>query len=213
MAIIGVDEAGKGPVLGSMFAAAIRTPSRDTLPDGITDSKQLTAARREELASAMRVTTHIDIAVAEIPPHRIDQPTTDMNTLTVAAHAEAIAAVADPPVHVITDASDVDADRFARRIHTRVPAVDVTATHKADTTEPVVAAASIIAKVERDAHVAQLAERYGDIGSGYPSDPTTRAFLVDYAAQHGTIPPCARRSWATSTDLIAAVEQSTLHEF
>ena len=92
----GVDEAGKGPALGSMFAAAVHLTEPDDLPDGIRDSKRLTPERREELATILRDDDRIAIGVAEITPARIDDPATDMNSLAVTAHAEAIeAAVAD----------------------------------------------------------------------------------------------------------------------
>lgn len=213
MGLVGVDEAGKGPVLGSMFAAAVRTPEREILPAGIQDSKALSPTRREELADALRADPRIQITTTEITPRLIDDPGTDMNTLTVEAHAEVIEALADESVHVTADASDVDADRFARRIQRRIPGVAIDAIHEADTYDIVVGAASIVAKVERDAHIERLSERYGDIGSGYPNDPTTRAFLERYGAENGTLPPCARSTWATSNDLLEALEQSALDEF
>ena len=75
------------------------------------------------------------------------------------------------------------------------------------------AAASVVAKVERDAAVADIAAEYGDVGSGYPSDPTTRAFLRRYVDEHGRLPECARESWQTSRDVLAAAEQSALDSF
>ncbi len=94
----------------------------------------------------------------------------------------------------------------------------MTAEHGADESHPVVAAASVVAKVERDRVVAALDEEYRSrgydgIGSGYPSDPTTRAFLREYVAREGDLPACARRSWSTCDDLLAANEQSALDEF
>ncbi|ELY77406.1 ribonuclease HII, partial [Natrinema gari JCM 14663] len=86
----GVDEAGKGPALGSMFAAAVHLEDPVALPDGIRDSKRLTPDRREELAATLRADDRIAIGVAEITPVRIDDPGTDMNSLTVEAHATAI---------------------------------------------------------------------------------------------------------------------------
>ena len=68
----GVDEAGKGPVLGSMFAAAVRADPA-VLPAGIDDSKNLSVARREELASALRADDRVTVGVAEIPPARYAQ--------------------------------------------------------------------------------------------------------------------------------------------
>jgi len=51
------------------------------------------------------------------------------------------------------------------------------------------------------------------VGSGYPSDPTTRAFLAGYVEEHGELPDCARTSWSTCDDVLAAARQSTLGEF
>jgi ribonuclease HII len=210
---IGVDEAGKGPVLGPMVAAAVRAPVR-ALPAGVADSKRLTADRREALAERLRAAEGVEVGVAVVGVDRIDDPETDMNGLTVAAHAEAVGAVARPGDPVHADAGDVDADRFARRVGDGTPVdVAVTAAHGADGDDRHVAAASVIAKVERDGRVATLAERYGEVGSGYPSDPTTRTFLREWVRDHGTLPACARASWATSEDVLAAAEQAALDDF
>ncbi len=214
----GVDEAGKGPVFGSMFAAAVWVGQSATLPPGIADSKRLTPARRETVAKALRTTPGVEIAVAEITPDRIDEPTTDMNSLTVEAHARAISDVLEGPNSStigLCDACDTDADRFARRVGAacRVEGVTIDARHGADDDSPLVGAASIIAKVERDAHMAALADEYGDIGSGYPSDRTTQQFLESYITDHGELPPFARRSWATCKRALAETSQRGLEEF
>jgi ribonuclease HII len=208
----GVDEAGKGPVLGSMFAAAVvAAPSR--LPDDVGDSKDVAPARRAALADEIRDRA-LAVAVAEVPVSRIDDPETDMTSLTVAAHADALGAVARDGLSGLVDAGDVDAARFGRRVAAGVDAaVEVTAEHGADASDAVVGAASIVAKEAREAHVGALAERHGDVGSGYPSDPATRAFLRDFVAAEGRLPDCARASWATSRDVLAASEQSSIGEF
>ena len=214
MPVVGVDEAGKGPVLGSMFAAAVRVTDPAALPDDLDDSKALSPERREALDAALRGDDRVTIAVVEVAPERIDDPTTDMNTLTVAAQAEALAALAAPGDRVLLDAGDVSAERFARRVAERVDQpLDRHAEHEADATYAAVSAASVVAKVVRDAHVAALAESFGEVGSGYPSDPTTRAFLAGYVDEHGELPACARRSWQTCDDALAAAEQSALGEF
>ena len=212
---VGADEAGKGPVLGPMVAAAVRAePS--VLPGGLADSKRLSPARREELDAALR-DDDVRVATAVVPVSRIDDPETDMNTLGVAAQAEALAAVADEGDDAVVDAADVSESRFGRRVTEALAAagvaVNVTAEHGADDAHAVVSAASVVAKVERDRLVADLEAEYGDVGSGYPSDPTTRAFLADYVAEHGDLPACARRSWSTCEDLLARAEQSALDEF
>jgi ribonuclease HII len=209
---LGVDEAGKGPVLGSMFAAAVRTDS-GALPAGVDDSKTLSSRCREQLAWAVHDAADA-VAVVEVPVERIDDPETDMNALTVTAHAKALAAVAEDGDEGFADAADTNAVRFEETLVDRVPAeVDLRAEHGADESRPVVGAASIVAKVRRDAHVAALAAEHGDVGSGYPADPATRAFLREYVADHGRLPACARGSWQTSRDALAAAEQSSLDEF
>jgi ribonuclease HII len=213
MAVFGIDEAGKGPVLGPMIAAGVTVPDESILPEGIDDSKRLAPSRREELAAALRADDRVTIGVAAIEPARIDDPDTDMNTLTVVAHAEAAGTVVEGGMAGICDAGDVDADRFARRVANRLPAVDLAAEHGADERQPVVAAASVIAKVERDARIEALSAEYGPLGSGYPSDPVTREFLAGYVSDHGDLPPCARASWKTCDDVLRAAEQRGLDEF
>jgi ribonuclease HII len=212
---VGSDEAGKGPVLGPMVAAAVRVDP-DDLPSTVDDSKRLTPTRREELATEVRAVAG-GVGVGVVSTERIDAPETDMNGLTVDAHAEAIAAVARDGDPVSADAGDVSEERFARRVADGVGdrgvSVDVEAEHRADERYPVVAAASIVAKVERDRLVDDLRATYGDVGSGYPSDPTTRAFLREYVRDHGTLPACARASWKTCDDVLAAAEQSALDDF
>ena len=220
--MFGVDEAGKGPVLGSMFAAAVAVADPAVLPDDVDDSKRVAPGRREEIAATLRADDRVAVGVAEVPVAQIDDPETDMNTLTVEAQAEALAAVAADGAAGFADAGDTSESRFARRVADRVSAeIDLTAEHGADETHAVVSAASVVAKVARDAHVAVLADEYaathgeafGDLGSGYPSDPTTREFLADFVAEYGELPDCARRSWATCEDVLAAHEQSGLGEF
>ncbi len=220
----GVDEAGKGPALGSMFAAAIHLEEPDDLPDGIRDSKRLSPERREELAATLREDDRIAVGVSEITPARIDDPGTDMNSLAVAAHAEAIEAAADDlerdgatgeALDGLCDACDTDADRFARRVTDAcsLEALEIDARHGADDESALVGAASIVAKVERDSHVAALADEYGPIGSGYPGDATTREFLETYVDEHGDLPPFARESWSTCEALLAEAEQTGLEQF
>jgi ribonuclease HII len=210
---IGADEAGKGPVLGPMVAAAVRAPP-DAIPDGVDDSKRLSSARRDELAARLRSDAAVDVGVAVVSPARIDDPETDMNSLTVAAQAEAVAAVAAEGDAVTVDAGDVDAERFGRRVAEGVDAaVTMRSEHRADETHAHVAAASIVAKVERDARIEALADAYGEVGSGYPSDERTRAFLAEYVSENGSLPDCARASWSTCDDVLAAAEQSSLADF
>ena len=220
---IGVDEAGKGPVIGPMVAAAVRAAEAD-LPDGIDDSKRLTAATRESIATQLRESPAVAVGLGVVTTDEIDDAETDMNSLTVAAQVRALGDVVIDGDHALVDAGDVSESRFARRVADGVAdagtdteggvAIDVTAEHGADEASQLVGAASIIAKVERDSRIDALSENYDhDVGSGYPSDPTTRTFLAKYVDRHGELPACARASWATCEDVVTAAEQSELAEF
>jgi len=237
---LGVDEAGKGPVLGPMVAAAVLADPA-SLPADVDDSKRLAPARREAIAEAVRGGDGVAVGVAFVEPAEIDRPDTDMNTLTVRGQARAVRAALDgfepasdggpdAPIRVVADAGDTSEARFARRLGEFVeaegdadgaaaaerPTVDVEAFHGADESDPVVGAASVVAKVARDARMAAIDDGYPEydgVGSGYPSDPTTRSFLRAYVADHGDVPDCARRSWATCDDVLAAAEQSGLDDF
>lgn len=204
----GVDEAGRGPVFGPMVVAAVAC-NVATLPKGVRDSKQVSPSRRRALANTLRDQEDISIATTCVSPAEIDAEEMNMTDLTVTAFVEVIDALEPTDCGGMVDACDTDTDRFERRIDSQLETpVTLEAKHGADDSDPVVGAASIIAKVERDERIAALAEEYGDIGSGYPSDPTTREFLTDYVEQHGEVPPFARTSWSTCQDALDSVSST-----
>lgn len=209
----GVDEAGRGPVLGSLFVACVRADST-VLPDGIDDSKRLSPARREALAADLRADERVSVAVVAVAPDAIDDSSTNLNELTARAAATAIDRVGEDGLSGLVDACEADAARFGQRVAAAAERdVEITAEHGADEEYELVGAASIIAKVARDAHIAELAEEYGSVGSGYPGDPNTRRFLREYVHTHDELPPFARASWGTSRDVLDAAEQSALADF
>lgn len=212
---VGVDEAGKGPVLGSMFAAAVAAEP-ETLPADVADSKTLAQSVRRRIDDALRSDPEVEVAVTEVPVDRIDDPSTNMTELTATAHARALSELGLDleGIQILCDGADTDADRFARRVGTHLGRdVGIEARHGADASDQLVGAASVVAKAAREAHVGALESEYGEVGSGYPGDPQTRSFLADYVEEHGSFPACARESWATSADVRAAVEQQSLSEF
>ena len=70
-----------------------------------------------------------------------------------------------------------------------------------------------MAKVTRDRLVAELSKEFGDIGSGYPSDPVTIRFLETYLCKNGCAPSCARKTWKTVDEIIARMSQKALTDF
>jgi ribonuclease HII len=73
--------------------------------------------------------------------------------------------------------------------------VQIISEHKADKKYPIVSAASIIAKVERDKAIKEIEEKYGEVGCGYPTDPKTIKFLEKYLKKYGKYPEFVRKSW------------------
>jgi ribonuclease HII len=82
--------------------------------------------------------------------------------------------------------------------------------HKADSTYPIVSAASIIAKVQRDQAITRLHSRYGDFGSGYPSDPKTIEFVRNLVTSKQKLPSIIRHSWDSVRRIQEEVEQTRL---
>jgi ribonuclease HII len=123
-----------------------------------------------------------------------------LNRLEAHTMAEVIA-VLKPDIAYV-DASDVLADRFGKHIEEKLPfKIKIVSEHKADRNYVAVSAASIIAKVERDRLIGELAREYGDMGSGYVTDPKTIKFLEDWIRKHGSYPDFVRKSWKPAKKL------------
>ena len=211
--ICGVDEAGKGSVLGPMVVAAVGVRTAEVFSDlGVKDSKQLSPAERERLFPVIK--KRCKVAVVIIPAEEIDAIRREMtmNACVARAHAQVITKLAPETAYV--DACDVNPLRYAETVksHLAEPC-EIVSEHHADARFPVVSAASIIAKVTRDREIAKLAKKYGAIGSGYPSDPVTIAYLSAYIDKHRDPPPIARKSWKTTSALLAQKSQSRLSAF
>lgn len=210
--VAGVDEAGRGPVLGPLVVAAVRGSRGAFAEMGVDDSKEIPAPRREDLARRIREVAE-DVAVVEVPPGDVDEAVKGegLNALELETFARAGESVGAD--QVVADACGPDEAAFADDLARRLPeGVAVEAAHGADASDPAVGAASIVAKVRRDASVEELAAELGaDVGSGYPSDPNTRAFLQDWVDEHGELPPGTRASWSTARELVPP--ETTLDAF
>lgn len=211
--ICGVDEAGKGSVLGPMVIAAVGTANEDVFSDlTIRDSKTHTAKERERLAAIIR--KRCRVTTVKIDAHEIDAIRAEMtlNVCVARAHAQAINKLRPKTAYV--DACDVNEFRYAEMVRCHLTRqCEIVSEHHADSTFQIVSAASIIAKVTRDGEIRKLAKTYGEIGSGYPADPVTIAYLSSYLDEHRHPPPIARKSWKTVTAMIGRKEQSSLERF
>jgi ribonuclease HII len=211
--ICGVDEAGKGSVLGPLVVAAVGISSDDIFADiEVRDSKLLSPKMRERLYAVIR--KRFRVATVRIDAHEIDEIRTGitMNVCVARAHAQVIDRLSPSVAYV--DACDVNAFRYADMVKGFMGrSCEIVSEHHADQTFRVVSAASIVAKVTRDRAIKVLSKKYGNIGSGYPSDPVTIAFLSEYYDVHKCPPPIARKSWKTVTTMIAQKQQTRLSEF
>ena len=197
--IMGIDEAGRGCVIGPMVICGIvvRHERLEMLVElGVKDSKQLSAARRQALCG--HITGIIERSfIAEIAPCEIDQE--NINTLGLREIARMIAAAEPDEVFIDVPARGRGIATYCQKIRALLPkpGVALIAENKADETYPVVSAASIIAKVTRDTMIEKLRAEYGDFGSGYASDPRTKKFVADCYADTGEFPEIVRHKWLT----------------
>lgn len=208
--ICGVDEAGKGPAIGPMVVAAVGCSSMADIEGlGMMDSKTLSASRREALFSEIKARFPYTVAIRTAGDiDRLRQEMT-MNEITARAHAAVVSKLGCEVAYL--DACDVNEERYGRTVGGYIGSpCQIIARHKADKLFPVVSAASIVAKVIRDGLVRDLEEEYGPLGSGYPADPVTVAFLKHYIQDHGKPPACARTSWATIKNLMNQGNQKKL---
>jgi len=214
--VLGVDEAGRGPVIGPLIVGGfvMDEDRTDRLRElGVRDSKTLAPHRREELYEELgRYGRRESIALL---PAEIDAAVARgaLNRLEARAFAELIGRV--HPSRTFVDACDANAPRFGALVRQLSGwEGEVVSRHNADRDVPVVSAASIVAKVERDRAMAQLGKELGaELGSGYPADPVTIAFLKDHLPRAGQRPYWLRSSWQTTARLMAERAARTLDDF
>lgn len=203
MDILGVDEAGRGSVLGPLVVAGVVIPEKmNPILErmGVKDSKKLSPEKRHILSRKLRKMFTYDTVV--ISAQSIDQMRADgINLNEIERNAMATIISKLSPQKAIVDAVDIKAERFQNTLHD-LTGVDVVAEHKADDNYIQVSAASIIAKYARDECILKFNKEYrsmGGIGSGYPSDPTTKHFLSKFS--YDEMPSFVRKSWATVAKL------------
>ena len=180
---------------------------------GVRDSKTLSPKRRKALYEEILLASSRVVSVM-IQPDQIDEVVTTGKKYRKLNYLEALyfAKVADDlgASDLIVDASDSSPIRFRDVILANMRwKCKVLAAHKADRDYTVVSAASIVAKVERDRAIEKLKRTLGEFGSGYPSDPVTRAFFLERMKRGEPIPAQVRKSWKT----LGALQQTLLAAF
>lgn len=217
--IAGVDEAGRGPMIGPMVICGVLLNPDEILrleKIGAKDSKTLSPSRRLSLSKKIeKLAVKIEIrSVSAADIDRLRKRTT-LNEIEVAEFVSVVKAL--NPQEVYLDAADVKAERFGIKIGElsglAAKGAVIVSEHKADSKYPIVSAASILAKVERDRIIDEMHLEYGDFGSGYPSDPKTIGFVRDLIMIGQKLPPIIRKSWDSIRKIRESTEQSTLDSF
>lgn len=220
MLILGIDDAGRGPVIGPMVLAgclvdeSVLTKLKKL---GVDDSKKLTQKRRVYLAEKIKEEAEMfEIVLAypdEIDGNNYDG--VDLNKLEAIKAADIINKTNKgfKKIRVVIDCPSVGIKKWDDYLRTKIhnlSNLEISCEHKADQNHVAVAAASILAKCVREEEMEKLKEEYGkDIGSGYCSDPTTCKFLEKYAEKHKDS-GLFRKTWITWKKACANLQQKKL---
>ncbi|MEM0156859.1 MAG: ribonuclease HII [Thermoplasmataceae archaeon] len=198
----GLDEAGRGPVIGPMVVAMVCATNTAMKKIGARDSKTMSPASRTKMFREIKESAS-GYSYRIIGSQEINRKMETM-TLNQIEEEAYISLIADSGCECTyyVDAFDVNEDRLTSRLSS-LTGKNVLCSHKADAIFPVVSAASIIAKVVRDSEIEKLKLTYGDFGSGYPSDPRTVSFLERSIAENTDITEIVRIHWETYRRLIS----------
>ena len=219
MKILGVDEAGRGPVLGSMFIASFEIDQSQVskLEEiGVKDSKKLSVKNRERIRKELDNIG--DFTLKEVEASQIDdlREAMTLNEIELMGFVDVIKD--SEPDRVTVDLPEPDGDRFIRKMKSELPEkfqdIEFVAEHGADDEYPEVSAASIVAKSAREDHVEALKQKYGyDFGSGYPHDEPTIEFLETFMEEQGKLPEETRMSWSTAQKIEKKKGQKTFEDY
>ncbi len=207
--MLGIDEAGRGAAIGPLVVAGVLVPAGEIggpFELGARDSKRLSRPRRSGLVRELA--RHYPARVRVITAREVDGAGLTELELTAARElvgwaqgmvgGHGLRVVMDAPVP--PRAIPALSSRLSRLAG--LPPKAISAYPKADSSHPAVAAASIFAKVVRDAHVLFLRGRYGDFGWGYPGEQRVEEFLRAWLDRHGKLPPIVRSRWGSVARLL-----------
>ena len=217
--ICGIDEAGRGPVIGPLVVAGL-TLENDTkiIEYKVRDSKKIPPKKRKILSKKI-IEISSDYEVLIIPAKDIDdmRKVMTLNEIEVNAFTKIIKKLKPDICYV--DSVDVNEKRFAENVLSGLSIKPVIISkHKADEIYPIVSAASIIAKTRRDEEVEKISkilEKKLDcpLGSGYPADPITQNFIKKWFERYKKLPPYTRHSWKTVKNILDMSNIRKLDDF
>ena len=196
MQVCGIDDAGRGPMLGPLVIAGISVDKKNIKKLnalGVKDSKKLNSKSREYLYKKI-IEIVDDYYIAKISPRSIDASVRKhcLNELEAKYMAKVVSKL-NPDISYV-DSCDVNPTRFGKEISKMSDNHKIKSYHRADSRFVVVSAASILAKVARDKAILKL-QKVHKLGSGYPSDSVTVSFVKKYYKKHHEMPNFVRKSW------------------
>lgn len=205
--ILGIDEAGRGALCGPMVIAGAMIDSKDEkkLKElGVKDSKMLTPKERERIRPELDKL--VQFKIFKVDPKQIDD--NNLNHLEFDIFSQVINEL--DPDKVFVDAFESNCEKVHGIINSKLnKPVKLICENKADSNYLIVGAASIIAKTHRDREIEKLKEKYGDFGTGYPSDPKCIQFMKDWVRKNRFLPAFVRKKWQTVDEIL----QTKLGEF
>lgn len=197
MKILGIDEAGRGPVIGPMIIAGAMIDEKDIEKlSEMKDSKLLPHKKRIELAGKIKKVCKYHII--EVSPEVIDAAifSNELNLNWLEAYKQAEIINELKPDKVFVDCPSINTKSFEEYLRNLLnnKKIELVVEHKADFNYKIVSAASILAKVKREEAMDQIRGKYGETGAGYPADPKTKLFLQKNWSKY---PEIFRKSWST----------------
>jgi len=217
---LGIDDAGRGPVIGPMILAGCildEEAEKELKKLGVKDSKQLTPKRREFLAEEIKKQAKA-YEVVKTFPNEIDRTQvegTKLNELEALKVAEIINKLNDEKqdLKVVIDCPSVSIvkwENFLKQHIKKLATLIISCEHKADVNHISVSAASILAKSAREEEMDKIRKEYGEeVGSGYTSDPTTQKFVKKYCEKYAN-KGLFRKCWKTYQNALGNQTQTTL---
>ncbi len=218
--ILGIDDAGRGPVIGPMILAGClidKKYEKYLKSIGVKDSKDVTPKRREFLENKIKEKAekyHIEIISADEIDHKNSEGL-KLNEL----EAEHFAAIINKininkePIKIVVDCPSPNIAKWSDYLKTKInnlSNLEISCEHKADKNHVAVAAASILAKCVREKEIKKLKKEFGEeIGSGYCADPLTMRYLDKFAAKHKDA-GLFRKTWITWKKAFDKLSQQTL---
>jgi len=220
MLTLGIDEAARGPVIGSMFIVGAMFDDKDSkelVKIGVKDSKLLLHPKRVDLAKRI-MEIAVEVKIIKVEPAEIDEAVggkdgLNLNWLEALKQAEIINEL--KPNRVVIDCPSPNIKAYTEFLLNYIDdnirdRIELIVEHKADKNYVECSSASIIAKVERNKEIEELEKKYGEIGPGYQSNPITQKFIKENWERH---PEIFRKSWMTWQNHKKAKGQRKLGDF